>query len=348
MTTHKVRVPGTQAAAWAAASSAASLTTLLASLVLMGTTAARAETPAGMGPGPVHISSTLPTGSGPDVVARLIAEKLQAKWNKPVVVEAKPGGAGVLAINSAKNAAANGTELVVVDVGNLSINPLVFKKLPYDPEKDLVPVALLYKTAFFVTVAADSPFKTFKDLANAATTKNTPLLYGSNAVGGPIHLGSARLEDAIKPAVEMTHVPYRETGALYVAVSSGEVHWAYGSIASAGPLVKSGKLRFLAVADAARSPAMPDVPTLAEAGGPKGMDALTWVALMAPRGTPPALAAQINKAVNEALAQPDAKERLASFGFVASPGPAQQVTDLMNADRLRYAEVLKRVKVSID
>lgn len=307
---------------------------------------AHAQAPAGLGAGPVRITSTLPAGSGPDTIARVVAEKLQAKWAHSVVVDPKPGGAGVVAINAVKGAAPTGNDLVVVDVGNLSINPLIFKKLPYDPEKDLVPVALLYKTAFFVAVGADSPYKTLQDLLAAAGSKSKPLTYGSNAIGGPIHLGSARLEGAL--GAEMTHVPYKETSQLYAAVSTGEVSWAYGSIATAGPLARAGKLRFLAVADSVRSPAMPEIPTLAEAGGPKGIDALSWVAVMAPRGTPPATVDAINKAINDALAQPEARERLATFGFVASPGPAQQVTELMRADNARYAEVLQRVKVSID
>ncbi|MEJ8848626.1 tripartite tricarboxylate transporter substrate binding protein [Variovorax rhizosphaerae] len=319
---------------------------LLAIALLALASAASAEAPAGLSPGPVRITSTLPTGSGPDTVARVIAEKMQAKWGRAVVVDAKPGGAGVVAINVVKSAPPTGNDLVVTDVGNLSINPLIFKKLAYDPEKDLTPVALLYKTAFFITVSADGPFKTLKDLLAATAGKGKPITYGSNAVGGPIHLASARLEGAL--GVEMTHVPYKETSQLYAAVSTGEVDWAFGSIATAGPLVRSSKLRFLAIADSARSPAMPDVPTLAEAGAPKGIDALTWVALMAPRATPAATVGEINKAVNDALVQPDVKERFATFGFIASPGPAQQVTDLMQGDRARYAEVLKRVKVSVD
>ncbi|MEJ7687057.1 MAG: tripartite tricarboxylate transporter substrate binding protein [Variovorax sp.] len=307
---------------------------------------AKAQAPAGLAAGPVRITSTLPTGSGPDTVARVIAEKLQAKWGHPVIVDAKPGGAGVVAINIVKTAAPTGNDLVVADVGNLSINPLIFKKLSYDPEKDLVPVALLYKTAFFVVVNADGPFKSLKDLTAAAASKSKPLTYGSNAVGGPIHLGSARFEGAL--GVEMTHVPYKETSQLYAAVSTGEVDWAFGSIATAGPLVRAGKLRFLAVADEARSPALPDIPTLQEAGGPRNVDVLSWVALMAPRATPAAVVNEINAGVNEALMQPDVKSRFATFGFVANPGPAQQVADLMKADRARYAEVLKRVKVSID
>lgn len=295
--------------------------------------------------GNVRLTSVFPSGSGPDVVARIVAEKLQARWGQPVVVEAKPGGAGVLGINAMKGAPPTGNDLVVVDVGNLSINPLIFKKLAYDPEKDLVPVAVLYKTAFFVAVAADGPYKTLADLLVAAR-QGKSLSYGSNAVGGPLHLGAARLESAI--GQEMLHVPFKETSQLYSAVATNEVNWAFGSIATAGPLVRGGKLRFLAVADRARSPAMPDVPTLEEAGGPKALDALTWVALMAPAGTPAAVTAEINKAVNDALGQPDVKDKFATFGFVPSPGPVQQVVDLMQSDRARYAEVLKRVKVSID
>ena len=295
---------------------------------------------------PSRITSAFPTGSGPDVVTRLLAEKLAAQWKQPVIVDAKPGGAGVLAINAMKRLAPTGNELVVVDVGNLSINPLIFKNLGYDPEKELVPVALVYKTAFFVTVGADSKIKSIRDLVAEAAKPGSKLSYGSNAVGGPIHLGSARLETAL--GTEMLHVPYKETSQLYAAVSTGEVSWAYGSIASAGPLLRGNRLRFLAVADRARSPALPEVPTLEEAGGPKGLDALTWVAIMAPAGTPPAVVEEINKAVNDALAKPDVKDKMAAFGFIASPLSAAQVGELMRGDSARYAEVLKRVKVSID
>lgn len=296
--------------------------------------------------GPVRITSTFPTGSGPDTVARLVAEKLQAQWSQPVVVDSRPGGAGVVGINAVKAAPPTGADLVVVDVGNLSINPLIFKKLAYDPQKDLVPVAVLYKTSFFVAVAADGPYRTLKDLLAAITAKPGAVRYGSSAVGGPLHLASAQLQHAL--GADMLHVPFKETSQLYAAVASHEIDWAYGSIATAGPLVRAGKLRFLAVGDRARSPVLPDVPTLEEAGGPRDVHAQTWVALMAPQGTPAAVAKQINQAVNEALEQPDVKERLAGFGFVPSPGPVQQVVDLMQGDRARYAEVVKRVKVSIE
>lgn len=315
----------------------------IAALVVLGAcTLAAAQAPTGQ----VRISSTLPAGSGPDAVTRMVAEKLQTRWGQPVIVDPKPGGAGVVAINAVKGQPPTGNDLVVVDVGNISINPLIFPKLTYDPEKDLVPVALLYRTAFFVVVASDGPYKSLKDLLAAARNKAMPLKYGSNAVGGPIHLASARLESAL--GVEMLHVPYKETSQMYVGLSTGETNWAFGSIASTLPLVKAGKLRLLVVADVQRTPALPDVPTLEEADGPKGLHALTWVALMAPRGTPASVVTEINKAVNDALQQPDVKEKMAAFGFIPGALTPQQLAELARDDRARYADVVKRLKLSID
>lgn len=296
--------------------------------------------------GTVRLTSTLPAGSGPDVVARLVADKLQTRWGQPVVVDPKPGGGGAVAINAMKNSPPNGSNLVVVDVQQLSINPLIFKSLSYDPEKDLTPVAILYKTAFLVVVASDSPYRTFKDLLAAARNKSKPLKYGSNSVGGPIHLSSARLQAAL--GADMLHVPYKETSLLYAAVASGELDWSYGSAATTAPLVKGGKLRVLAIADRQRLASFPDVPTLEEAGGPKGVDALSWVALMAPAGTPANVVNEMNTGIVQALAQPDVRERLAGFGFEGGTGPAQQVADWAATDRQRYAEVIKREKISVD
>ena len=291
----------------------------------------------------VRITSAFPTGSGPDTVARLLADKLGARWRKPVVVEPKPGAAGVVAVNAVKGAAATGAELVVLDVGTLAINPSLFKSLSYDAERDFVPVAMLYKTPLFVAVAAASPVRSVKELLELAA-KDGHLTYGSNAVGSPLHLAAAQLGHAA--GVHMVHVPFKETSQLYAAVATGEVGWAYGTLATAGPLLRSGKLRFLAVGDAVRSEALPEVPTLQEAGGPKGVTAIAWVALMAPRGTPAALAEGINKAVNEAMAQPDMKERLAGFGVATMPGPPRAVAERMREDRARYAEIIRRAGIS--
>lgn len=295
---------------------------------------------------PTRITSAFGTGSGPDVVARLIAEKLSQRWKQPVFVDSRPGGVGVVAINAMKNLPPTGNELVVVDVGHLSINPLVFKNLKYDPDKELTPVALNFRTAFFVVVGADSKFRNYRELAAAARSSPAGLSYGSNAVGGPVHLASAQLASALD--VPMTHVAYKEATQLAIAIATGEVDWGFISIATVAPMLKAGKVRLLAVADRARSTAAPDVPTLEEAGGPRNLDAFAWNALMAPAGTPAAVINEINRSVNDALAQPDIREKLANFSFSIAPMTPLQVSELMRSERAKYAEILKRVKVSVD
>jgi tripartite-type tricarboxylate transporter receptor subunit TctC len=295
---------------------------------------------------PTRITTAFGTGSGPDVVARLIADKLSARWKQPVVVDSRPGGAGAVAVNAVKTKPATGNDLLLLDVGNLSINPLVFKHLSYNPEKDLTPVAVTFKTAFFVVVPSTSKIKNIKDLIAAAKASSHGLVYASNAVGGPVHLASARFAAAL--GVPMQHISYKEAGVMTAAIATGEVDWAFLSIATLAPMLQAGKVRLLAIADRARSPAAPDIPTLEEAGGPKNLDAFAWNAVMAPAGTPAAVVNEINQAVNAALAEPDVREKLAAMSFTPWPMSAAQVAELMRSERAKYAEILKRVPISID
>lgn len=294
---------------------------------------------------PVRIISPFPAGSGPDVVARIVGEKLTASWKQGVVVDARPGANGFLAIGAVKQAAPTGYDLLIADVGHLSISPSLFKKLPYDPKTDFVPVGGVYRTSFFVVVAANSPLRTVKDLIAAAATPGK-LTYGSNSIGGPLHLGAAQLEAA--SGTKMMHVPYKEISQLYIAVSTGEIDWAMGSIASAGSLLKAGKVRFIAVADDVRSPSLPNVPTLEESGGPKGVKARTWVAMLAPKGTPADVVSTLNQSLNDALKQPDVAEKFATFGFVPDPTTPAALASLIDSDGVVYAGMVKRTGASVD
>ena len=295
---------------------------------------------------PVRIISPFPAGSGPDVIARIVGEKLNASWKQSVIVDSRPGANGFLAATAVKQAAPTGYDLLMADVGHLSISPSLFKKLPYDPKADFVPVGLLYRTSFFIAVGANSPYRTAKDLISAAAAAPGKLSYGSNSVGGPLHLGAAQLEAAT--GTKMLHVPYKEISQLYAAVSTGEVDWAMASIASAGPLLKAGKIRFIAVADDARAASMPNVPTLEESGGPKSVKARTWVGLLAPKGTPAAVVTALNKGLNDVLNQPDVIERLATFGFVPDPVTPAAFASLIDSETVVYAEVVKRTGASAE
>ncbi len=295
---------------------------------------------------PVRIISPFPAGSGPDVAVRIVAEKLTASWKQGVVVDARPGGNGFLAAGAAKQAAPTGYNLFLADVGHLAINPSLFSKLPYDPKNDFVPVGGVFHTSFFIAVGASSPFRTVKDLIAAAAASPGKITYGSTSVGSPPHLGAAQLEAA--SGTRMTHVPYKETSQLNMAVATGEIDWAMGSLAGSGPLLKAGKVRFIAIADGARSVSLPDLPTLEESGGPKGVQARSWVVLMAPKGTPATVVATLNQSLNDALRQPEVADKFATFGFVPDPMTPAALASLIDTDTVAHAAIVKRTGASVD
>ena len=294
----------------------------------------------------VRIISPFPAGSGPDVVARIVGERLTANWRQPVIVDARPGANGFLAIGAVKQAPPTGHDLLIADVGHLAISPSLFRKLPYDPKADFAPVGGVYRTSFFVVVAANSPIRSIKDLVAAAASTPGKLTYGSNSIGGPLHLGAAQVEAAT--GTRMTHVPYKEISQLYIAVSTGEIDWAMGSYASAGALLKAGKVRFIAVADGTRSPHLPNVPTFEESGGPKGVQARTWVALLAAKGTPAGVVSRLNQSLNEVLHQSDVQEKFATFGFVPDPTTPAALASLIGTDTVVYAGMVKRTGASAE
>lgn len=295
---------------------------------------------------PVRIISPFSSGGGPDAVARLVGEKLTASWKQSVLVDPRPGASGFLAAVAAKQAAPTGYDLFMADVGHLAINPALFKKLPYDPKADFVPVGGLLRASFFVAVSANSPYHSVKELLAAAAASPGKITYGSPSVGGPPHLGAAQLEAA--SGTKMTHVPYKEITQLNMSVSTGEIDWTMGSPASLGPMVKAGKVRFLAIADDTRSASFPDVPTLEESGGPKGVQARSWVALMAPKGTPADVVTTLNHSLNEVLRLPEISEKLATFGYAPYPLTPAALASLIDSDTVTYAAIVKRTGASAD
>ena len=195
---------------------------------------------------PVRIITPFPVGSGPEGVARLVADKLSKTWGQPVTVENRPGGNGFIAIDAFKRGATDGTDLIQLDNVHLTAYPHLFKKLPYDPVKDFEPLTPLFKAFFFTTVAVNSKYKTMADLIADARANPGKLNYGSWSVGNPVHLGTARLE--IATGTDMQHVIYKETSQLYTSVATGDLNFALGSNATAGALHRAGRIRFLAVA----------------------------------------------------------------------------------------------------
>jgi tripartite-type tricarboxylate transporter receptor subunit TctC len=294
----------------------------------------------------VKITAPFAAGAGPAIFTRIIADKLSKLWSQAVIVDARPGASGFIAIEALKNAAPDGQELLVVSNSHVAINPALYKTLPYDPHKDFVPVAMLYRTPFFLTVASAGPYQTVPGLIAAAKANPGSVSYGSSYVGSPSHLGSAEFE--FLTGTKMIHVPYKDQSQMYVAIASGDVGWAFSTLGSALPLMQSGRLKLIAIAAKQRLKTLPDVPTLAEAGGPAGMVVDSWLAVVAPRGTPPEIVRKINADINKQLADPEVLAQLERFGFEAAPGTPEQLADVFRADEKKFAELVRRTGATAD
>lgn len=295
---------------------------------------------------PVRIITPFPVGSGPEGVARLVADKLSRLWGQPVVVENRPGGNGFIAIDAFKRGATDGHDLIQLDNVHLTAYPHLFKKLPYDPKGDFDPLLPLFKTYFFMTTSVNSKYKNVADLVADAKAHPGKLNYGSWSVGNPVHLGSALFETVI--GTQMQHVIFKETTQLYTSVAQGDMDFAFGTSATAGPLYRSGKIKFLAVAAPRRIPAYKDVPTVAEAGGPAGFEVSGWTTIAAPKGLPRAVAEKITKDIEKVLAEADIQEKYLTFGYEAFPATREQFAQYIQAESARQAAVIQKTQAALD
>jgi len=316
---------------------------LAGALLLAAATGALAQT---FPSKPVKIVSPYPNGLTPDIAARAVAERLTRTWGQPVIVEPRPGANGFLAIGQAKKAPPDGYELLLAGQAHLAINPRLFKSVPYDPEKDFAPLSLIYRTVFFVAVRSDGPYKGIPELIAAAKASQKKLSYSSPYVGSPPHLGAAQL--AYLTGTEMVHVPFKEAAQVYISVANGDVDWALGSIGSTLPLTKAGKLKLLAIAAKARDPEHPDIPTVAEAGGPAGYEVDTWVSLVAPVGTPPEVAQRLSRDIAAAVTDADVKERFKGIGVDPVSATPAELAALVKRDLAAYGDIVKRTGVTAE
>lgn len=295
---------------------------------------------------PVRVIMPYPAGTGPDAVMRYVGEKLGKTWGQQLVVDNRPGGNGWIGLDAVKRSPPDGYTFLEVDQAIMSLHPYLYKKLPFDPVKDFEPVAPLYSTNYFITVSAASKWKNLADLMAAAKQGGKPLSFGSSGVGGQLHIGGELLQAAA--GVPMTHVPYKDLSQLYVDVSEGTLDFAFATAATAGPLLKANKIKFLAFAGPQRHPRFPDVPTVAEAGGPADLQVKTWIALFAPRGVPANVISKVSTDVARIIAAPETQEYLANIGFTAWAGSPKELGDVMKTDSVEYSQFVKKFKLSLD
>src|SRR5882757_7507381 len=288
---------------------------------------------------PVTIVVPFAAGGGSDLLGRLVAQKLEERLGKPFIIENKPGAGTVIAAMQVVRAAPDGYTLMQGTSSTMAINVTMNKKLPYEPLKDLVPVALLSSSPFFLVVRAESPLKTVADVIAAAKANPKGLNYGSGGPGSMHHLSTELLQSLA--GIEMTHVPYKATPPAMNDLIAGHIQLLFGDTTSTLPMIQQGKLRGIAVTTAKRSPAAPDVPAVAETV--PGFESASWQMLLAPGTTPPAIIALLNREVHAIFSDPAVIQELERRGIgPALTGTPDEVTVFVKKEIVRWGDVVRK------
>ncbi|WP_316044003.1 tripartite tricarboxylate transporter substrate binding protein [Variovorax sp. N23] len=293
---------------------------------------------------PVTVVVPFAPGGGTDIAGRLLAVRLGQKWGQTVVVDNRTGAGGVVGAELVAKAKPDGYTLLIGNVGTQSINPSLYK-LTYDADKAFAPISLFAELPFAFVVNPSLPAKTPKELIALAKAAPGKYTYASSGSGGSPHLTAEIFQQAT--GVKFVHVPYKGGGPAMSDLMAGHVDMLFASILETSGYVKTGKLRALAVTSAQRSPAMPEVPTLAELGVPNA-ESGSWVALLAPSGTPQALVDRIAADVKEAVATEDMRKALIAQGATPRGSTPAELQKTIDADKLRYGQVIQAGGVKVE
>ena len=294
---------------------------------------------------PVTIVVPFVAGGGTDLGARLMAQKLSTRWGQPVVVDNKGGAGGVVGADAVARAKPDGYTLLVGNVGTQSINPALYKKLPYDPDKAFAPVSLIAELPFFLLTSPNLPANNVAELVALAKKDPGKISFASSGNGGSPHLSGESFQTL--SGTKLMHVPYKGGGAAMTDLMAGHVDILFASVLESVGHVKSGKLKALAVTTTTRSSTMPEVPTVAESGLP-GFDSGSWLALLAPAGTPPDLVNKMAADVKAVLADESTKLALVQQGAVPRSSTPAELAALIDTDRKRYTKIIRDKSISID
>ena len=294
---------------------------------------------------PIRVVVPYPPGGTPDILIRELAPKLTAALGQQIIVENRPGAGGNIGSEVVAKAAPDGYTLVMGTTATHSINQALYKKLAYDPVKDFVAVALIATMPNVLVVNNDFPVKNVKELIALAKAKPGTITFGSGGNGTTHHLSGALFEKMT--GVDMTHVPYKGAGQALPDLIGGQINIMFDNITSSMAYIKSGKLRVLAVTTPKRSAALPDVPTMQEAGVP-GYEMSGWFGLLAPAKTPPEIVARLNKAINKILQSIEMKELLAKQGAEIVISTPAEFTAFVKERTDKMTKVVKDSGAQID
>ena len=294
---------------------------------------------------PIHLIVPFPPGGGTDLFSRAIAAKLSETLNWTIVVDNKPGAGGNLGVDAATKSAPDGYTMVMGQTSDLAVNPTLYRKLPYDPIRDLVPVVLVASAPIILVAADKSPYRSLAEVVAAAKARPARLTLATPGNGTVAHLTGVMLQRAA--GIELVHVPYKGAAQALPDLLGGQVDLYSSSVSSVIGQIKGGKVRAIAVASAKRSPALPDVPTVAESGY-AGFDADSWYGLLMPAGTSHAIVQLVNVQVNKLLVLPDLRERIGAEGGEALGGTPERFAALLKADLAKWGNAVRESGAKVD
>jgi tripartite-type tricarboxylate transporter receptor subunit TctC len=283
-------------------------------------------------------------GGGTDIVARALAQKLTDAWKQNVVVDNRPGGGSTIGTAVAARSEPDGHTLLI-STATYSVNPSLYKKLPFDPVKDLTPVSQVTSSLSVITVHPSTPATSMQQLVAYARTNPGKVTYATAGNGSSGHLGTELLKNMA--GVDMTHVPFKGSGPAMIAVVGGQVTMMMGSTTTAIPHIRAGRLRALGVTTTKRFAGLPDVPTVAESGFP-GYEMDGWYGVFAPSGIPRARLEAISRDIATGMQSPDLKERLARDGVEAVGTTPEVFGKYVAAEMAKWAKVIKESKLQVD
>lgn len=323
----------------------ARLCTWIFGAAVLAAATASAHAQAGYPAKPIRLIVPFPPGGGTDMIARSVAHKVTEKTSWNIIVDNRPGAGGNLGVDAAAKSTPDGYTLVMGQTSNLAINPALYKKIPYDPLKDLAPIVLVSSSPILMVSGAGTPFNSIAEVLKVSKAKPDVITVGYAGNGTVAHLAVTQVEQAT--GVKLRHIPYKGIGQAITDLSGGQIDLFVGSIPSLIGQVRNEKLHPLIVTSKQRSGQLPSTPTMSESGS-KDFEAITWFGILAPAGTPDTIVQTLNKAINAVLAEPDVAEKLRSEGGDVLGGSAKEFGQLMQAEVPRWAKIVKDSGASLN
>ncbi len=321
------------------------LSGLAAALLLLAAPLAQAQSAASWPAKPIKLLVPYPPGGACDTVARIFAEKLSERLKQPVLVENKPGAGTAIAAEFLAKSEADGYTLGVTPTGQLTILPHVAKTVRFDPFKDFTPVSQLAYTSVVIAAAPAFPARNLKELVAAAKARPGQVSFSSSGSSTIIHPAGEYFANTA--GIDLLHVPFKGSAPAITALLGSEVNTAFDTLTILAPQIKAGKVKGIAIAARERSPLLPDVPTVAEAGYP-GFEVPSWFGLIGPANLPKEVVARLNKEVAAISAQADVKQRLADQGLESWASTPEEFARRIKSDHAQYGAVVKRANITFD